>query len=874
MKKHRLLKSMLAAFIICSIMPFNGSFTVSADSYYPMGCSTSEFEVSYINDDGSFSKISCHSSFNAAKQAMKANSDYVVRYSKSYSPAKIVAMNSGLAYSYPGRRNSSTMYLFQNPMERNSSAYKSTYISNHYEMTYIDTCGSDIYDIAPAGKGYVQIVMNGFEGFADLEYTDLVPEKYICNQIPIWLGGNNSYEDEDPFRVKVHQNYYEIVKNGNYYDLVFHYFRAYPKNGVNGNDALEYIVNADNAQNYIDVGMETGKKYYSNDGIRFYSDPALTSFVAECYNYYQFLPVRSKTNISASTFNAFMRGYKGSASVMNNQAECFIDSQNNYGCNALIIYAMACLESAYGTSGYATNRNNLFGWAAYDDSPNNASYFSSVSACVREQMGRNLNLFTDYTNRRYFGTCVGNKGAGFNVYYASDPYWGVKIASIAYLIDKYANGKNGNLTDYNAYTIGFVKNNYNDVLYSSNIDWDPNIYKTSDGNEVLYSGRFGSHYQKDLTVVVLNQTDGRYKIQSTNPVKNGSINTDDGILDYDWDKSVGYIDTDKVILLHSSSVQQVFTQPVSADSFTIIDHIELDDQNLTISGIGGLNGYDFTDINAVSHVINVYNLSNNEIITSFECQNADTGWYNINDGHNYKWAGFSGTLDLSQLDKGSYILRLETSIENVAYSESLMKCNMSEYASLCENTGEYEYRISLNEMYGYRIEIDIDHPGLDYSLLNKTSMRTSLGTIDSVSYLSEENHDYVVLEGVGMMYYLNYDNAENYHQLYLVNDNDVIHMQTETKPCSFDYASFYESDYNMDHICYSARADLNDLNGNYRIVIGIQNGEYYDLFEIDNRFNMQYEGYENSDTKVSFFTDSVRYRLMMDVKKMNDGGNS
>ena len=71
----------------------------------------------------------------------------------------------------------------------------------------------------------------------------------------------------------------------------------------------------------------------------------------------------------------------------------------------------------------------------------------------------------------------------------------------------------------------------------------------------------------------------------------------------------------------------------------------------------------------------------------------------------------------------------------------------------------------------------------------------------------------------------------------------------------------------MDHICYSAKADLNDLNGDYRIVMAIRNGDYYDLFEIDNRFNTQYEVYENDNTYVSFFTDSVRYRLMMNVKK-------
>ncbi|MBO5526918.1 MAG: hypothetical protein J5946_02620 [Erysipelotrichaceae bacterium] len=165
----------LISMMILGILPVFGSFSLAADDYYSMACDYGQFEVSYIEDDGTFSKVSCHSGFDEAKKAMKANNDYVVRYAKSYSPSKIVAMNSGLAYSYPGRRNSSIMNLYQDPSQKDSSKYKTTYVANHYEMTYVDTCGSDVYDIAGGGKGYIQIVLNGFEGYTDLEYTDLVP---------------------------------------------------------------------------------------------------------------------------------------------------------------------------------------------------------------------------------------------------------------------------------------------------------------------------------------------------------------------------------------------------------------------------------------------------------------------------------------------------------------------------------------------------------------------------------------------------------------------------------------------------------------------------------------------------------------------------
>ncbi|MBR4483587.1 MAG: hypothetical protein IKO97_00155, partial [Erysipelotrichaceae bacterium] len=111
----------LTSMMILGILPAFGSFSLAADDYYSMACDYGQFEVSYIEDDGTFSKVSCHSGFDEAKKAMKANNDYVVRYAKSYSPSKIVAMNSGLAYSYPGRRNSSIMNLYQDPTQKDSS---------------------------------------------------------------------------------------------------------------------------------------------------------------------------------------------------------------------------------------------------------------------------------------------------------------------------------------------------------------------------------------------------------------------------------------------------------------------------------------------------------------------------------------------------------------------------------------------------------------------------------------------------------------------------------------------------------------------------------------------------------------------------------
>ena len=848
-----------------SLLPFSGSFKAAADSYYPMGCSVGLFEVSYINDDGTFSTISCHDSFSSAKSEMKNNKDYVVRYSKSYSPSKIVAMNDGLAYSYPGRRNSSTMYLIQNPSERNSSLYKNTYIANHYEMTYIKTCGASVYDIAPSGKGYIRVNMNGFEGYTDLEYTDLVPSKFLDNGIPIWLGGNNTYEDEDPFLVIAKRSYFKIEQNGNYQDLVYHYYRAYPKSGINGNNALSYTLNVDNAANYLAAGMKADTKYYSDDGIRFYSDAAMTKLVATVYNYYQFLPLRSKTDIAAETLDKFMKEMKGSSSVMSGEGSSFIDAQNSYGCNALIVYAMACLESAYGTSGYAVNRNNLFGWSAYDDSPNNATYFSSVRVCVNEQMGRNLNWFMDYTNSRYFGTCVGNKGSGFNVKYASDPYWGMKIASIAYKIDKYANGNNGKLTDHNKYTLGFAKNNYNDVIYDSNIEWDPPIYKTKSGKDILYTGRFGSHYQKDLIVIVKKQDfdNDRYKIQSTNAVTDGEIDTSDGLVPYDFKTSCGYIETKYVDLLYDKSFEQPEVisepEPVEHDPIAIVDSVKLKDKVLTIKGIGLLTNYDLTEDTAGLHTLNVYNLSNEEKVATIKCKNTDASWYSLNDGHDYKYAGFKASYDLSQLPEGSYFFKLEIKYKDDD-KESILRTSDESLNYRSETEESKSYILSANDIFAYRLELDIVSDGLDHASISKPSIRSSLATIDEVSY----DNDTMKIEGVGMIYYLNYD-GDISHELYFVKKGQTIKAETTTHACSFDFQSFYGSQYDMTNICYTSTVSLNDLNGKYRMILEIKNGENRDLVELTNLYNDSFAALDTATLKAKFLVDKIRYRMIVKV---------
>ena len=138
-------------------------------------------------------------------------------------------------------------------------------------------------------------------------------------------------------------------------------------------------------------------------------------------------------------------------------------------------------------------------------------------------------------------------------------------------------------------------------------------------------------------------------------------------------------------------------------------------------------------------------------------------------------------------------------------------------------------------------------------------------TLDEVTYEEGEDSVYAVFEGLGMIYYLNYDQSVNMHELYLVNDETAIQADTVTHACDFDYKSFYDSSYNMDNICYTAKVSLNDLQGQYKLILKVNNGEYSDVAEITNAYEYNHNTYESEHLKTSFLNDAIRYRLLMDV---------
>ena len=169
--------------------------------------------------------------------------------------------------------------------------------------------------------------------------------------------------------------------------------------------------------------MAIGKKYYSADGINF------ENFTAE--NPFLFRDLRKPTNYTAEELDKVYSLMNIKGSRLAGKGAIFKEAEERYQVNALYLIAHSALESAWGRSQIAKHKNNFFGIAAYDTTPyDSAKSFDNVDKGI---LGAAKWIRQNYIDNGR--TYLGNKSSGMNVLYASDPYWGEKIASIMMTIN-------------------------------------------------------------------------------------------------------------------------------------------------------------------------------------------------------------------------------------------------------------------------------------------------------------------------------------------------------------------------------------------------------------------------------------------------------
>jgi beta-N-acetylglucosaminidase len=504
---------------------------------------TAPYYLELANTNGTYTRQLSTETYEDAYSAFNqsASKDTVIRDATG----KVLAMKRGMVITRP---TSATLTM--------TPAFPSGY------SPYVTKNIVTFYNSTSADGSTVTFPIFGFTGSCSVSEVWLIPGAFVHDPSGDF-GGSAS--------TKWKFDYYTKDSDGN----LVHYLRRY--SDVNQNTDYASIT-IDKAPDF----MTTNVPYYSADALHYYKNPydaAANSVSADSYAglhavYYQLISYRTKTSYTATQLDSYLALLGKTSSVYYGKASDFITYQNKNGVNAAMEMSFANLESGYGTSSYAKTRFNLFGINAGDANPDDASYYTSVADCIEYHTGSLLSRsyfdayayintalpasFYDvsgdtrdgtwYTggsyqgDAKYFGAYTGNKHAGVNVRYASDPSHGEKIAGLMYAIDSKLGMK-----DYDRYSIGLT--NKATYAYSQPDATSNKLYKIASK-----STNHTSDYPVGMAVTILSQIGEYYQIISDMPLKaytDGTIYACN-VWNYDHTASVAYVKKDCITLVRDN----------------------------------------------------------------------------------------------------------------------------------------------------------------------------------------------------------------------------------------------------------------------------------------------------------------------------------
>ena len=147
------------------------------------------------------------------------------------------------------------------------------------------------------------------------------------------------------------------------------------------------------------------------------------------------MALNQPSGLSLEQFKKVLTDERDVNKIFENNAQYFYYIEQQYNINGLYIAAIGIHESAWGKSELAKNKNNLFGYGAYDSNPYNGAYqFSdyaeSIDLLARVMVKYYLNSKGTkiYGNEIALGTYYnGATLTGVNTKYASDKNWANKV---------------------------------------------------------------------------------------------------------------------------------------------------------------------------------------------------------------------------------------------------------------------------------------------------------------------------------------------------------------------------------------------------------------------------------------------------------------
>lgn len=137
------------------------------------------------------------------------------------------------------------------------------------------------------------------------------------------------------------------------------------------------------------------------------------------------------SGLTLEQFKKILTDSKDINKIFSNNAQYFYYIEKQYNINGVFVAAVGIHESAWGTSQIARNKNNLFGYGAYDSNPYKGAYtFSDYSECI-DLIARvfvkyyiNPKGTSLYGGEKAVGTYYnGPTLRGINTRYATDKNW-------------------------------------------------------------------------------------------------------------------------------------------------------------------------------------------------------------------------------------------------------------------------------------------------------------------------------------------------------------------------------------------------------------------------------------------------------------------
>lgn len=157
------------------------------------------------------------------------------------------------------------------------------------------------------------------------------------------------------------------------------------------------------------------------------------------------MALNKPSGLSLEEFKKVLTDSKDVNKTFINNAEYFYYIEKQYNINGLFVAAVGIHESAWGTSKISQNKNNLFGYGAYDSNPYNGAYsFSNYSesidliARVFVKYYLNPKGTSIYGGEKAVGTYYnGATLSGINKRYATDSNWANSVYNhLKYLYNK------------------------------------------------------------------------------------------------------------------------------------------------------------------------------------------------------------------------------------------------------------------------------------------------------------------------------------------------------------------------------------------------------------------------------------------------------